>query len=159
MSTELDPKEIARIKKLARAARIRRIRRRAAVTAASLAAFFSAAILARTQLDPTSPAGSLQAAVVTRNAPEPATGITTTSGDDHGSDESGGHESDDHDDDHESDDHDDDRDGGRDGGFLDSMAGAVSDAFGALDTGTPGQNSPQATAPEPAPAPLTTSQS
>jgi hypothetical protein len=51
MSNQLDPKELARIKRLGRADRIRRIRRAAAVTGVSLAAAFSGMVLVRTELD------------------------------------------------------------------------------------------------------------
>jgi hypothetical protein len=66
MSESLDPREIARIKKLARSARIRRIRRRTAVAAATLAALFSGAILARGQLDQSTLPGDTTTALVSR---------------------------------------------------------------------------------------------
>ncbi len=86
MDEKLDPKEIARIKKLARSARITRIRRRTAVTAATLATLFSGAILARTQLDQTGQPGGAQTVLVSRT--EPVTGsdpeAENGSGDEHG---------------------------------------------------------------------------
>lgn len=55
MSDELTPKELARIKMLARSRRIGLIRKRVAVLGLSLAALFSGAIMVRSQIDQLSP--------------------------------------------------------------------------------------------------------
>lgn len=62
MSDELTPKELARIKMLARERRIGTIRKRVAVLGVTLAALFSGAILARSQIDQFGAGGAAGAA-------------------------------------------------------------------------------------------------
>lgn len=66
--SRLDPKELARIKRHARARRISDIRRRVATLGITLVAVFSGTILVRTQLDPSPVTGTSQAATVKKTA-------------------------------------------------------------------------------------------
>lgn len=79
MTEELTPRELANVKKQARAARIRKIRRRVAITGATLAAVFSGVIMARTQLNqPVSPAPAQVAMVSTGSGDGESEGPGTT---------------------------------------------------------------------------------
>jgi hypothetical protein len=145
MDNQLDPKELARIRKEARNTRIRLIRRRIAIFGASLAAVFSGAVLVRSQLDqPEQPLTATGSAPVSRSVPEGDLFAQVTSlipsGDEH-DEESEEHES--GDEEHESE-------------GLGSILQVATDTAGTILGGQPGASSGSTSS---SPAPLTTSQS
>jgi hypothetical protein len=163
MTEELTPRELANIKKQARAVRIRKIRRRVAVAAATLTAVFSGVILARTQLNQPAGPDANQVAMVRSasggdEAEESGTAETIlvaavgaanalVSDDDEGHSEDEGYDEDD--DDHE----------GESRGLAETVVSAATGAASAVlaDGNSSGQSSSTSTSSEP--APLTTSQS
>jgi hypothetical protein len=173
MNEKLDPKEIARIKKLARSARIRQIRRKTAVTAATLVALFSGVILVRSQFDGSGEAGAAQTTLVSRTEPNPPTTDNVVGyedyddSDDHGDDD----DFDDHGDDYDSDDHGDDDDfdeyeedhdsddDGNHEGILGTITGAAAGIIRGDSSGSQSQDPGRSAEPSRSPAPLTTSQS
>ncbi|MBK8293589.1 MAG: hypothetical protein IPK93_02000 [Solirubrobacterales bacterium] len=131
MNEDLTPKELARIKREARAKRIGNIRRRVLVLGATLAAVFSGVALVRTEINQPA-AGSATRSTLAQSAPV----------------QSGDGESDDSKSD----------EGGAIGGAIVGVVNSVlGDSSGDGSSATTSTSSP-APAPQPA-APLTTSQS
>ena len=155
MNEKLDPKQIARIKKLARSARIRQIRRKTAVTAATLVALFSGVILVRSQFDGSGEAGAAQTTLVSRTEPNPPTTDNVVGYEDY--DDSDDHGDDDDFDEYEED-HDSDDDGNHEG-ILGTITGAAAGIIRGDSSGSQSQDPGRSAEPSRSPAPLTTSQS